>query len=119
MAASLPGLRSFEGRLAEGPAVLLQARASIEALEQRLWRLAVYSGMDSAVDTTNQAATERDGRVQGLFGQFMGAIAYVEPRSCWPSACPPCSSGWPKSRGWRSTPLLRRPLPPPGSRALG
>ncbi len=79
VAASLPGLRRFEGRLAEGPSVLLQARASIEALEQRLWRLAVYSGMDSAVDTTNQAATERDSRVQGLFGQFMGAIAYAAP----------------------------------------
>jgi oligoendopeptidase F len=51
----------------------------LEALERRLWRLAVYSGMDSAVDTTNQAATERDGRVQGLFGQFMGAVAYVAP----------------------------------------
>jgi oligoendopeptidase F len=79
VAASLPGLRNFEGRLAEGPPVLLQARTSIEALEQRLWRLAVYSGMDSAVDTANQAATERDGRVQGLFGQFMGAVAYAAP----------------------------------------
>jgi oligoendopeptidase F len=79
VAASLPGLRSFEGRLAQGPFVLLQARTSMEALEQRLWRLAVYSGMDSAVDTTNQAATERDGRVQGLFGQFMGAVAYAAP----------------------------------------
>ncbi|MFZ2361236.1 MAG: oligoendopeptidase F [Anaerolineae bacterium] len=79
VAASLPGLRSFAGRLAEGPPVLLQARASIEALEQRLWRLSVYSGMDSAVDTTNQAATERDSRVQGLFGQFMGAVAYAAP----------------------------------------
>jgi oligoendopeptidase F len=79
VAASLPGLRSFEGRLAQGPSVLLQARTSMEALEQRLWRLGVYSGMDSAVDTTNQAATERDGRVQGLFGQFLAAIGYVQP----------------------------------------
>jgi oligoendopeptidase F len=79
LAASLPGLRSFQGRLAEGPAVLLEARTAIETLEQRLWRLAVYSGMDSAVDTANQAATERDSRVQGLFGQFLAAIGYVQP----------------------------------------
>lgn len=79
LAASLPGLRRFEGRLAEGPLVLLETREAIETLERRLWHLSVYSGMDSAVDTTNQAATERDGRVQGLFGQFMGASAYVAP----------------------------------------
>lgn len=79
VAASLPGLRSFEGRLAEEPQILLQAREAVEALERRLWHLSVYSGMDSAVDTTNQAATERDGRVQGLFGQFLGASAYMAP----------------------------------------
>lgn len=79
VAASLPGLRAFAGRLAEGPALLLAAREAIEGLEQRLWQLAVYSGMDAAVDTTNQAATERDGRVHGLFGQFMGASAYAAP----------------------------------------
>lgn len=79
VAAGLPGLRAFEGRLAEGPAQLLAARTAIETLEQRLWRLAVYSGMDAAVDTANQTATERDGRVQGLFGQFMGVSAYAAP----------------------------------------
>lgn len=79
VAASLPGLRSFEGRLAQGPHVLLETREAVEALERRLMRLSVYSGMDSAVDTTNQAATERDGRVQGLFGQFLGAVAYMAP----------------------------------------
>ena len=77
--ANLPSLSSFTGRLAEGPQTLLAAREASEALTRRLWHLAVYSGMDSAVDTTNQAATERDGRVQGLFGQFMGAAAYMEP----------------------------------------
>ncbi len=79
LAAELASLRRFQGRLAEGPAIVLEARTAIEALGQRLWRLAVYSGMDSAVDTTNQAATERDSRVQGLFGQFMGAIGYEQP----------------------------------------
>jgi oligoendopeptidase F len=79
VAASLPSLHSFAGRLAEGPQTLLAAREASETLMRRLWHLAVYSGLDSAVDTTNQAATERNGRVQGLFGQFMGAAAYLEP----------------------------------------
>lgn len=79
LAAELPGLRRFEGRLAEGPTVLADARAASETALQRLGRLIVYSSMESAVDTANQAATERDRRTQGLYGQFLGAIAYIEP----------------------------------------
>lgn len=79
LAADLPSLRRFEGHLAEGPAILADARAASEALQQRLGRLIVYSSMEAAVDTTNQAATERESRTQGLVGQFMAAIAYVEP----------------------------------------
>lgn len=79
LAASLPELRRFEGRLAEGPALLADAREAIEAATVRLLRLSVYSGMETAVDTTNQAATERDGKVQGLFGQLLGTTAYAEP----------------------------------------
>lgn len=79
LAAELPGLRRFKGRLAEGPTVLVDARAASETALQRLGRLIVYSSMESAVDTANQAATERDRRTQGLYGQFLGAIAYIEP----------------------------------------
>ena len=79
LAAELPGLRRFEGHLADGPAMLVDARQAVEAAGARLQRLAVYTGMDSAVDTTNQAATERDSKVQGLAGQFFGAAAFMEP----------------------------------------
>ncbi|MER2599097.1 MAG: oligoendopeptidase F [Caldilineales bacterium] len=79
LAADLPTLRRFEGHLAEGPATLADARAAMEAAAARLQRLAVYTGMDSAVDTTNQAATERDSKLQGLYGQFLAAISFLEP----------------------------------------
>ena len=41
--------------------------------------LAVYAGMDYAVDTQNQPAAKRYGRVQGLRGQLAAASAFVGP----------------------------------------
>jgi oligoendopeptidase F len=77
--AALPGLAAFQGRLAGGPAALLAALEAVQSLARRVGILAVYAGMDSAVDTQNQAATKRYGRVQGLRGQFSAASAFVGP----------------------------------------
>ncbi len=79
VAASLPGLAKFQGHLADGAAALSVTMEALQSLSRRVGILAAYAGMDSAVDTRNQPATKRYGRVQGLRGQFAAVAAFVGP----------------------------------------
>ncbi len=99
VAHDLAGLKAYQGRLADGPDVLVEAVAAVERLMQRVFKLYTYAGMAYAVNTTDQAAAKRNGRAQGLFGQT-AAAAPSSTRSCWPSASRRCGAGWPKSRAW-------------------
>lgn len=79
VARDLAGLRAYQGRLAEGPAVLADAVAAIEQMTQRVYKLYVYAGMAYAVNTNDQAAARRNGRAQALAGQAMAAAAFLDP----------------------------------------
>ncbi len=75
----LAGVARWQGRLAEGPSVLADALGAVESYQQRLEMVLVYAFVSEAVDTSDQAATERVGRAMSLYGQSQGAIAYLEP----------------------------------------
>ncbi|MCS6843609.1 MAG: oligoendopeptidase F [Caldilineales bacterium] len=79
VAAALPALSRFQGRLAEGPAVLAEAMEAIQALVGRVGRLMAYATMAQAVDTADQAAARRLSQAQSLMAQLRAAVAYVEP----------------------------------------
>ena len=79
VAAALPSLAAFQGHLAEGAAALSVTLEAVQSLARRVGILAVYAGMDYAVDTGNQPAAKRYGRVQGLRGQLAAASAFVGP----------------------------------------
>ncbi len=79
VAAVLPGLVAFQGHLAQGAAALSATLEAVQSLARRVGILAVYAGMDYAVDTQNQSAAKRYGRVQGLSGQLAAASAFVGP----------------------------------------
>jgi oligoendopeptidase F len=79
VAAALPSLAPFQGRLAEGAAAFSATLEAVQSLARRVGILAVYAGMDYAVDTQNQPAAKRYGRVQGLSGQLAAASAFVGP----------------------------------------
>ncbi len=79
--ASLAGLQQHRGHLADGPAVLADAVAAIENLVGRASKLHTYAGMSYAVNTNDAAAAKRRGRAQGLWGQVMAAIAFLDPES--------------------------------------
>ncbi|MEZ4767506.1 MAG: oligoendopeptidase F [Caldilineales bacterium] len=76
---SLAGVSAFAGRLADGPATLADALDAIQSARQRLGVLYVYAGMDYAVDTNDQAAGARMGKVQGLAGRVMAAVSFLNP----------------------------------------
>jgi len=79
LAAELQRIGGWQGRLAEGPAGLLDVLRSREKLQQRAEKALIYAYLAEAVETTNQAATARVGRGMGVFGQLLGAMAFVEP----------------------------------------
>ncbi len=79
IAADLPRLRAFEGRLAEGPATLAEAFGVLEDLYRRVNIVYMYATMTYSVDTTDQAAAAMVGKAQGLYGQALAAQAFIDP----------------------------------------
>lgn len=75
----LAEVAGWQGRLAEGPAVLVEALSAIEAFRQRVEKVSIYAGLSAAVDRTDQAATARAGEASSLAGEAEGALAFVEP----------------------------------------
>ena len=79
MSADLPGLRQWQGHLADGPSVVADALEALDAYRQRIYKVYMYAAMGESVDTTDQAATARVSQAGSLLGQVMGATAYLEP----------------------------------------
>jgi oligoendopeptidase F len=77
--AELPDLEAFKGRLAEGPAVTIQALEARDGLMRRRGRVRVYALLEWAVDTTDQEAVGRYGRAQAMVARVDAAVSFVEP----------------------------------------
>ena len=77
--ADIPAVKKYEGRLGEGPAILLEAMDAIEQIVLRGYRAFVYAGFAYAVDTTNQQAAGMRGQAGGMFGQIFAAVAFLNP----------------------------------------
>ncbi len=77
--ASLPQVKQYQGRLAEGSAILADALAVLETLMRRVGKLYVYAYMSHQVDTNDQVATRMNGQALGLFGQAMAATSFLQP----------------------------------------
>lgn len=90
--AGLPRLRRFQGRLAEGPAVLRQVLRMLETLGARAYKLIVYAVMSSAVDTGDQTGAGLYGRAASIAAQLDEAAAFLEPELI--------ALGEPVLRGW-------------------
>ena len=79
VAAALPGLERFRGRLAEGSALLADWLETSEGLQRSLGRLVVYAGMGHAVDTGDAQAAARSDRARTLAARLGAACAFAEP----------------------------------------
>ena len=72
-------VKQFQGRLAEGPSVLLEALESVHELISCAQKAFMYAGFSYAVDTTNQHAAGMRSKAQGVFGQVLSAVAFLQP----------------------------------------
>jgi oligoendopeptidase F len=79
VAAGLPGLGAFKGRLGESPAVLLEALETSTALRKEFARLYVYAGLKSDEDTRDAANMERVQELGLLGSEFSRATSYMSP----------------------------------------
>ncbi len=76
---SLPSVKQFQGRLKEGPVTLLAAFKASEEIYIRVDRVVVYAGFAYSVDTTDQGAAAMSSKAQGVSGQVVAAISFINP----------------------------------------
>lgn len=72
-------IKPFQGCLSEGPSVLLEALGVAHNLLSRVSTAFMYAGFSYAVDTTNQHAAGMRGRAQGVYGQVLSAVSFLQP----------------------------------------
>ena len=75
----IPTVKQYQERLAEGPSVLLEALECVYELISRAQKAFMYAGFSYAVDTTNQHAAGMRAKAQGMYGQVLAAVAFLQP----------------------------------------
>ncbi len=79
IAASLPGLGKFAGRLAESATVVAEWLDTYSQIRGRISRLGVFTRMATAVDTNDVEAKAKLGQVTSLQSKFNATAAFAEP----------------------------------------
>jgi len=77
--ADIPGIKKFQGRLKESPAILLKALTAYENLASRAQIAAMYAGFQYSVDTTNQEYAGMHSKAMSMYGQVASAVSFIQP----------------------------------------
>ncbi|MFQ5795078.1 MAG: oligoendopeptidase F, partial [Candidatus Bipolaricaulia bacterium] len=75
----LPDLSRFKGHLGDSSTTLADWFDTAEQVLQSLGKIMVYASMHHNADTTDQAATAKNDRAQGLYARVIGTIAFADP----------------------------------------
>lgn len=79
VAAEIPRIKTYQGRLGESAATLQEAMDLIYGLRKDLERVAVYSSLKRDVNTRDSAALEMNQEVGLLGTEFSRAASFVDP----------------------------------------
>ena len=79
IAAALPSIRTFAGRLGSSAGVLADALETTTNLEKELSRLYVYAGMLADQDTRASEPQGMKQQMQLLFADYSAQASYIEP----------------------------------------
>ena len=115
LVADLAKLEGFAGRLAEGPAVTLEALAARDELSRRLGQVFVYAYVDYSVDTGDQAALRATGARWRVVRPGAGGRGFRGARVAGTRPGHAARVGGSEPRARRLPPLRRRSLPPTGA----
>lgn len=77
VATDLPSLGKYQGRLAEGPAIVLEVLREIESLTKRLYRVFSYAYLRQSADGTDPANQAAAGRAAAMAAQFQAATTFL------------------------------------------
>lgn len=77
--ARLPHVRSYAGKLGEGPRMVAAWMDEYQALMRDSQRLGMYAFLGSATDANDQAAAARVGQANSLGAEVQAAVAFAEP----------------------------------------
>ncbi len=77
--ADIPMLSSFQGRLGDSGAVLLEFLNLLDSLRARLRKLSVYAGLFRSVDAEDNAANIMAGQVSSVAASFASLVAFGQP----------------------------------------
>jgi oligoendopeptidase F len=77
--AKLEKVAKFTGRVNEGSSVLVECLETVEDAIRLGSKILFYAFMTAACDSTDTEATAMSDRSQGLFGQTMAAVSFVNP----------------------------------------
>lgn len=77
--AQLETLRSYQGRLSEGPDILLAFLKLHHEVLGMVGKVYVYAGLFFTTDTSDQTAVAKMDRVRGFVGQVYSSVAFFEP----------------------------------------
>jgi len=72
-------VKQFQGRLAESSSVLTEALEKAGELISRAQKAVMYAGFSYAVDTTDQHAAGMRGKAQGMYGEVLSAVSFLQP----------------------------------------
>lgn len=75
----IAAVKRYQGRLAENPSVLSEALEAVYELISCVQKAYMYARFSYAVDTTDQQAAGMRDKAQGVFGQVISAVAFVQP----------------------------------------
>src|SRR5688500_15012553 len=79
IAAQIPAVRTFAGRLGSAPATLAEALETLTRLDKEITRLYVYASMLSDQDTRLSGPQGMQQEMQQLAAEFGAEAAFVEP----------------------------------------
>ena len=79
LAAEIPKLKEYEGKLGESPANLLAAMNHLQRIRDEFTRLSVYASLNLDEDTRKAPMLERTQEVGLLGTQFSRATSYMDP----------------------------------------
>jgi oligoendopeptidase F len=77
--ADIPTIKKFQGKLKEGPSVLLKALTAYEKLISRAQTAGMYATFLFNVDTTNQQSAGMRSKAMGMYGQVASAVSFLQP----------------------------------------
>lgn len=77
--AQLPTLADYQGKVHAGPATLGEVLDLYFQIVNRTYKLYVYAGISSSVDSTDQASAALVSKANALMGQVQAAGAFLKP----------------------------------------